>query len=85
MRSALLVVALVALVSSSAGEWPHLVTTYGTVPGVDFANDYQPRTEQELLDAGWELISKCSDGHPRYKANVYQVKTVELEYATLLF
>ena len=66
MKSALLVVALVALVvRPSAGEWPHLVTTYGTVPGVDFANDYQPRTEQELLDAGWELISKCSDAHPR--------------------
>ena len=64
MRAALLVVAL-AFVGSSAGEWPHLVTTYGTIPGVDFANDYQPRTEQELLDAGWELVSKCSDAHPR--------------------
>ena len=65
MREILLGVILVALVRSSMCEWPHLVTTYGTIPGVDFANDYQPRTEQELLDAGWELISKCSDAHPR--------------------
>ena len=59
-----MVVAL-ALGSPSVAEWPHLVTTYGRVPGVDFANDYQPRTEQELLDAGWERISKCSDEHPK--------------------
>ena len=66
MRAALLGVELaLATTSSVAVEWPHLVTTYGRIPGVDFANDYQPRTEQELIDAGWEPISKCSDEHPK--------------------
>ena len=65
MRVALLVVAFALACLSVPAEWPHLVTTYGRIPGVDFANDYQPRTEQELLDAGWELISKCSDEHPK--------------------
>ena len=65
MRAALLVVALALACTSAVAEWPHLVTTYGRIPGIDFANDYQPRTEQELIDAGWGLISKCSDEHPK--------------------
>jgi hypothetical protein len=57
---------LFVLVSfASAKEWPHLITTFGTIPGLVVANDDQPRTEAELMDGGWVQMSSCKDNHPK--------------------
>jgi hypothetical protein len=65
MMRFLALASLFVLVSFASAEWPHLVTTFGTIPGLGTANDDQPRTEAELLDGGWVQLSNCSSMHPK--------------------
>ena len=61
-----LVLSLGAFASAQDTYWPHMVTTFGAIPGVGNWFNAQPRTLTELTDEGWVQISSCADNNPKY-------------------
>jgi len=72
----LLVLSLGAFVSAQDTYWPHVLTTFGPIPGLGSAYDPQPRTLTELTDDGWVQISSCADNNPNFPGDRF-VRSVD--------
>jgi len=71
-----LVLSLGALASAQDTYWPHMVTTFGAIPGVGNWFNAQPRTLTELTDEGWVQISSCADNNPNFPGDRF-VRSVD--------